>query len=49
MIEQLKVALGKQVRIIVVTRPVEDSKDEDRLALKNVLDLLEKNHISHCV
>ena len=33
------------VTAVVVTRPVEDSKDEAQLALKKVVDLLEKNHM----
>ncbi|WP_320415656.1 phospholipase D-like domain-containing protein [Candidatus Contubernalis alkalaceticus] len=37
----LRVALGKKVRIFVVTRPVEEYKGRDKDTLKNTLDLLE--------
>jgi phosphatidylserine/phosphatidylglycerophosphate/cardiolipin synthase-like enzyme len=46
MIDHLKAAFGKSIRIIVVTRSVEDSKEEDRVALQNTLGLLTSNDIS---
>jgi superfamily II DNA or RNA helicase len=46
MIQHLKSALDKKIRIIVVTRPPEDFKAEDRTALQNNLDLLKSKGIS---
>ncbi len=40
MIQHLKPALEKQIRVIVVTRPVADFKPEDQLALESALELL---------
>ena len=45
MIQHLKIALDKNIRVIVVTRPVEAFKAEDRIALQSVLDLLTNNGI----
>ncbi|MBN1625370.1 MAG: DEAD/DEAH box helicase family protein [Deltaproteobacteria bacterium] len=41
----LKIALDKNIRIIVVTRPVEDFKERDRVNLNMAMDLLEDNGI----
>ena len=40
MMQHLRVALGNKVRVIVVTRPVEDFKDKDIIVLQSCLDLL---------
>ena len=45
MIKHLKIALDKNIRVIVVTRPVEAFKAEDRIALQSVLDLLTNNGV----
>ena len=45
MINHLKIAFGKNIRVIVVTRPPEDFKPEDRPALLRLLDLLKNNGI----
>ncbi len=46
MLQHLKNALDKNIRIIVVTRPVMDFKEKDRHALQNTLDLLKRNGIN---
>ncbi|MFC1494568.1 DEAD/DEAH box helicase family protein [Thermodesulfobacteriota bacterium] len=43
MINYLKIALSKNIRVIVMTRPPEDFKSEDRPALLRSLDLLKNN------
>ncbi|MHB1128374.1 MAG: phospholipase D-like domain-containing protein [Bacillota bacterium] len=40
MLQCLEPALGNKVRVIVLTRPVEDFKDRDKTALEYALDLL---------
>lgn len=45
MIIHLRIALGNNIRVIVVTRPPEDFKPEDRLALLRLLDLLKNTGI----
>jgi superfamily II DNA or RNA helicase len=46
MIQQLRIALDKGIRAIVVTRPVEASNTKDRVALLRVLEMLKHNDIS---
>ena len=46
MVQHLKIALDKKIRVIVVTRPIEDFKAKDRIALQRILDLLKGNEIS---
>jgi superfamily II DNA or RNA helicase len=46
MIQQLRTALDKGIRAIVVTRPVEASNTKDRVALLRVLEMLKHNDIS---
>jgi len=46
MLQHLKIAFDKKIRVIVVTRPIEDFKEKDRIALKRMLDLLKSNDIS---
>ncbi len=46
MIQHLKIATGKNIRIIVVTRPKEDFKPEDHTTLQRTLDLLINNGVS---
>lgn len=46
MMQHLETALGNKVRVIVVTRPVEDFKDKDITTLRNSLDLLKDAGIS---
>ena len=46
MMEHLEAALGKQVRVIVVTRPVEDFKDKDMTAWQGTMDLLKGAGVS---
>jgi len=46
MIQYLKIASDKKIRVIVVTRPVEDFKEKDRITLKRTLDLLASNDMS---
>ncbi len=43
MIQQLKSAAINNVRVIVVTRPVEEFKLSDQNALRETLDLFERN------
>jgi phosphatidylserine/phosphatidylglycerophosphate/cardiolipin synthase-like enzyme len=45
MLQHLKIGVDKNVRVIVVTRSVEDYKAEDRTALQSILDLLTNNGI----
>jgi HKD family nuclease len=45
MINHLKIALGKNTRVIVVTRPLEDFRPEDRPAMLKSLDLLKNTAI----
>lgn len=40
MLQYLKAALCNKVKVIVVTRPVEDFKDKDIIVLQSCLDLL---------
>ena len=46
MVDHLKAASGRPIRIIVVTRPEADFKEEDRVALQKTLGLLTSNDIS---
>ncbi|MEA3359853.1 MAG: DEAD/DEAH box helicase family protein, partial [Thermodesulfobacteriota bacterium] len=46
MVQHLKVALDKRIRVIAVTRPIEDFKAKDRIALQKMIDLLKANEIS---
>jgi len=46
MMQHLEVALQNKVKVIVVTRPMEDFRDRDMTALKEALDLLEGVGIS---
>jgi len=46
MIQHLRIALDKGIRVIVVTRPAEAFKAKDRNALQRVLEVLEQNDIS---
>ncbi|MBC2716031.1 MAG: DEAD/DEAH box helicase family protein [Desulfobacteraceae bacterium] len=46
MVQYLKIASGKKARVIVVTRPKEDFKEKDQVAIDNALDLLKSNDIS---
>jgi phosphatidylserine/phosphatidylglycerophosphate/cardiolipin synthase-like enzyme len=46
MIQYLKISTGKNIRVIVVTRPKEDFTLKDRAALQRTLDLLTKNGIN---
>ena len=46
MMQHLEIALGKQVKVIVVTRPVEDFKDKDLTALQTNLNLLKEAGVS---
>lgn len=41
----LKSPLEKRIRVIVVTRPVEDFKEKNRIALQQIIDMLEGNKI----
>jgi superfamily II DNA or RNA helicase len=45
MIQQLTIAAIRNVRVIVVTRPLEAFKQSDQIALLETLDLLKKNEI----
>jgi len=40
MIQHLKIATGNNIRIVVVTRPIDDCKPEDRAGLQSTLNLL---------
>lgn len=42
MLEHLKIAVQNKVRLIIVTRPIEDSGTKDRPALQDALSLLER-------
>ena len=46
MIQYLRVALEKGIRVIVVTRPAEAFKPKDRIVLRQVLEVLRNNEIS---
>ena len=46
MLKQLRNALDKGIRTIVLTRPAEDFKTKDRMALQQVLEELKNNGIS---
>lgn len=46
MMQHLGAALGNKVRVIVITRPVEDFKDKDMTALRSSLDLLKDAGVS---
>lgn len=46
MIEQLQVALGNQVKVAVVTRPVEDYGAKGAPALQAAIDLLQSAGVS---
>jgi phosphatidylserine/phosphatidylglycerophosphate/cardiolipin synthase-like enzyme len=46
MIQYLKISLENRLRVIVVTRPIEDFKEKDRRALRRTLDLLKNECIS---
>jgi phosphatidylserine/phosphatidylglycerophosphate/cardiolipin synthase-like enzyme len=46
MIQQLKIAAINNVRVIVVTRSVEELKSSDQNALRETLDSFKKNEIS---
>jgi phosphatidylserine/phosphatidylglycerophosphate/cardiolipin synthase-like enzyme len=45
MINHLKIALDKNIRVIVVTRPQEDFNPENRPALLGIIDLLKNTGI----
>jgi len=45
MVQYLKIASGKNARVIVVTRPKTDFNEKDRAALENALDLLQQDDI----
>ncbi len=45
MIQQLKIAAINSVRVVIVTRPVEEFKLPDQNTLRETLDLFEKNDI----
>jgi len=46
MVQHLKIALDKKIRVIIVTRPIEDFKAKDRIALQKMIELLKGNEIS---
>ena len=46
MIQHLRLALEKGIRVIVITRPVEAFKAKDQIPLQQVLEVLRNNHIS---
>lgn len=46
MLKYLSPALSQKVKVIVVTRPVEDFEGKDNASLKNTLDLLESSGVS---
>jgi superfamily II DNA or RNA helicase len=46
MVQHLKVALDKKIRVIIVTRPIEDFKAKERIALQRLIDILKGNEIS---
>ncbi len=45
MLEYMNAALGRGVRVVVVTRPATDCKNSDRPALEATLDLLKKSAV----
>ena len=45
-VQHLKIALDKKIRVIIVTRPIEDFKAKERIALQRILDILKGNEIS---
>ena len=45
MLQQLKTAISNNVRVVVVTRPVEEYNPADQSALRETLDLLKKHEI----
>ncbi len=45
MIQQLKIAVSNNVRVIVVTRPIEEFKPADQISLQEAFDLFKKNEI----
>lgn len=46
MVQHLKIALDKKIRVIIVTRPIEDFKAKDRIALQRMLNILKDSEIS---
>ncbi len=46
MVQHLKIALDKKIRVIVVARPIEDFQAKDRIALQSILGLLKGKEIS---
>jgi superfamily II DNA or RNA helicase len=44
-IKQLKIAISNNARVIVVTRPPEEFKTEDQIALREAFDLFKQNEI----
>ncbi len=46
MLQYLKIASNKKARVIVVTRPKEDFKEKDQIAMDNALELLRSQDIS---
>jgi len=46
MVQHLKIALDKKIRVIAVTRSIDDFKAKDRIALQEMIDLLKGNEIS---
>jgi phosphatidylserine/phosphatidylglycerophosphate/cardiolipin synthase-like enzyme len=46
MIQHLKISIGKNIRVIVVTRPKEDFKPQDHTSMQRTLDLLADNGVS---
>ena len=44
--QHLKISIGKNIRVIVVTRPKEDFKPQDHAAMQRTLDLLTDNGVS---
>ena len=46
MTEQLKIAIGKKIRVVIVTRPKEDFQPKDHPSLQRTLDLLKNSGVS---
>ena len=46
MVQHLKISTGKNIRVIVVTRPKEDFATKDRAAMQRTLDLLTDSGVS---
>ena len=46
MLQHLQISTGRNIRVIVVTRPKEDFKPKDHAALQRVCDLLTNNGVS---